>query len=292
MKKDITELFYFVDEFAQGLEKEMACHQLSTHSKPHSPTRQPGLSMGEIMTIILLFQHSSCRNFKHFYKLYLPLYHPEFPEMPCYDRLITLMPRTLIFFVVLLHSLLTTGKGIGYIDATSLAVCHPKRISRHKVFRGLAALGKTTKGWFFGFKLHVIVDEKGNLMRIKLTKGNVDDRAVVPDMTESLWGLLLGDKGYISKELFLKLYRRGLKLVTGLKKTMKNKLMLWHEKILLRKRSLIETVFDYLKNKFQLEHTRHRSPCNMLIHLVSTLVAYQMKPTKPSITHNYALPNP
>lgn len=292
MKKDITELFYFVDEFAQGLEKEMARHQLSNSTKFRLPTRQTGLSIGEIMTIILLFQQSSCRNFKHFYQLYLPLYRPEFPEMPCYDRFISLMPRSLIFFVVLLHSMLGTGKGIGYIDATSLAVCHPKRISRHKVFRGLAALGKTTKGWFFGFKLHAIIDEKGNLMRVKLTKGNVDDRAVVPDMTEGLWGLLFGDKGYISKALFLKLYKRGLKLVTGIKKTMKNKVMLWHEKILLRKRSIIETVFDYLKNKLQLEHTRHRSPVNMVVHLVSTLVTYQMKPTKPSITQNYALPNP
>ncbi len=147
MKKDITELFYFVDEFAQGLEKEMARHQLSNLSPSHSPTRQPGLSIGEIMTIILLCQQSSCRNFKHFYQLYLPFYRSEFPDRPCYDRFITLMPRSLIFLIVLLHALLTTGKGIGFIDATSLAVCHPKRLSRNSVFKGLAALGKTTKGW-------------------------------------------------------------------------------------------------------------------------------------------------
>lgn len=194
--------------------------------------------------------------------------------------------------VLLLYSLLTKCKGIGYIDATSLAVCHPKRISRNKVFKGLAELGKTTKGWFFGFKLHVIVDEKGNLTRVKLTKGNVDDRHVVPSMTEGLTGVLFGDKGYISKDLFLKLYKRGLKLVTGLKKNMKNKLMIGYEKIMLRKRPLIETVFDYLKNKLMLEHTRHRSPTNMIIHIISTLIVYQLKPTKPSISNTYALPNP
>lgn len=129
-------------------------------------------------------------------------------------------------------------------------------------------------------------------MRVKMTKGNVDDRQVVPEMTEGLTGFLFGDKGYIGKDLFLKLYKRGLKLVTGLKKNMENKLMTWHEKIMLRKRSLIETVFDYLKNKFQIEHLRHRSPTNMLIHVVSTLIVYQLKPSKPSITNNYALPNP
>lgn len=288
MKKDITELFYHVDEFASGLEKEAARH-LSNNSDGRSPTRVSGLSMGEIMMIILMFQESPCRNFKYFYKSYMTLYRSEFPNMPSYERFVALMPRAFIFLSVLLYSLLSPGQGIGYIDATSLAVCHPKRISQNKVFKGLAALGKTTKGWFFGFKLHIIIDEKGNLLRVKLTKGNMDDRQVVPQMTEGLLGLLFGDKGYLSAKLFLRLYQRGLKLVTGLKKTMKNKVMLWHEKILLRKRSLIETVFDYLKNKFQLEHTRHRSPLNMLIHIISTLIVYQLKPTKPSITNNHLL---
>lgn len=289
MKKDITELFYHVDEFASGLEKEGARYQRSKNSDSRSPTRVPGLSMGEIMMIMLMFQESPCRNFKYFYKSYMTLYRPEFPNMPSYERFVALMPRAFIFLAVLLYSLLSPGQGIGYIDATSLAICHPKRISQNKVFKGLAALGKTTKGWFFGFKLHVITDEKGNLLRVKLTKGNMDDRQVVPQMTKGLLGLLFGDKGYISAKLFLRLYQRGLKLVTGLKKTMKNKVMLWHEKILLRKRSLIETVFDYLKNKFQLEHTRHRSPLNMLIHIISTLIVYQLKPTKPSITNNHLL---
>ena len=292
MKKDITELFYYVDEFTEGMEKEIRTHQLSSQPCFSLPTRIPGLCMGEIVTIILMFQYSPCRNFKYFYKSYMVLYREEFPLMPSYERFISLMPRALIFLTLLLYSLFTPGKGIGFIDATSLAVCHPKRITRNKVFKGLAALGKTTKGWFFGFKLHVIVDDKGNLIKAKLTKGNVDDRHVVSEMTEGLMGLLFGDKGYIDKELFLKLYRKGLKLVTGLKKNMKNKLMIWHEKILLRKRSLVETVFDYLKNKLQLEHTRHRSPFNMLVHLISTLIVYQLKSSKPAISQNYALPNP
>jgi hypothetical protein len=157
------------------------------------------------------------------------------------------------------------------------------------VFKGFAKKGKSTKGWFFGFKLHIIIDTNGNLMHVKMTSGNVEDRSVVLEMTKNMEGFLFGDKGYICKELFLKLIVKGLKLITGIKKNMKNILMLWSEKILLRKRSLVETVFDYLKNKFMMEHSRHRSIFNFLIHIVSTLVAYQLKPTKPHISMKYAL---
>lgn len=291
MKKDITNLFYCIDNFAKGIDEEIKAYALSS-PKNSSPTRTPGLHESEIMTIILLFHESPCRNFKYFYQSYLQLYKPEFPLMPTYERFVSLMSRVLHFFVILLHVLFSPTQGIGYIDATSLAVCHPKRIRRNKVFRGLAELGKTTKGWFFGWKLHVIVNEKGALVRVKLTPGNVDDRAVVDQMTQGLQGLLFGDKGYICKKLFLRLYKRGLKLVTGIKKNMKNQLVLLHEKLFLRKRSLVETVFDYLKNKFQIEHTRHRSPLNAFVHVISTLVAYQLRPSKPSLTYDLALPNP
>jgi hypothetical protein len=292
MKRDITELFCFVDDFVSGLEETLRSARLSNGGKAKQPTHVPRLRESEIITIILMFQESPCRNFKYFYKSYLQLYKEEFPLMPCYDRFITVMPRVLSYLVVLLYSLLVPGKGIGYIDSTSLAVCQPKRISSHKVFKGLAALGKTTKGWFLGFKLHLIVTDKGDLMRVKLTPGNTDDRAVMEEMTQGLSGLLFGDKGYIDQKLFLKLLRRGLKLITGLKKNMKHKLLSWNEKILLRKRSLIESVFDYLKNKLQLEHSRHRSPFNMIVHLLSTLIVYQLKPSKPSLSWNHTLPNP
>jgi len=292
MKKDITNLFCFVDDFAEGIKKELEMHQLSEGKKLHQATRVTHLTEGEIMTIILLFQESPCRNFKYFYQSYLQPYQKEFPGLPSYERFVALMPRVLHLLVILLQCLFVNSRGISYIDATSLAVCHPKRISQNKVFKGLAKLGKTTKGYFFGFKLHTIIDEKGNLVNVKLTKGNVDDRKVVPEMTHLLTGLLFGDKGYISKDLFLKLYKRGLKLVTNIKKNMKNQLVHWREKILLRKRGIIESVFDYLKNKLQIEHTRHRSPFNMMVHIISTLIVYQLKSSKPSIRYQYELTNP
>jgi hypothetical protein len=176
---------------------------------------------------------------------------------------------------------------LSYIDSTPVPVCHNKRIDRHKVFRGLAARGKSTIGWFFGFKLHLVINEKGELSNALLTPGNVDDHQPVRKLT----GLLFGDKGYVDKNLFNDLYERGLKLVTGIKKKMQNKLMHSQEKILLRKRSIIETVNGVLKEDFQISHTRHRSFINGFIHIFSTLVAYALKSKKPSIKFNHLIQN-
>ena len=234
MKKDITELFCFVDDFANLYEETMRHHQLTYGQKIKRFTRTPDLKCSEIVTILLLFQQSPLRNFKAFYiLLLLNHYKNDFPLLPTYERFVSLMPRTLGLLIVLLSCLFAKSRGISFIDATPLAVCHNKRIFNHKVFQGLATRGKTTKGWFFGFKLHVIINDKAELVRVRLTQGNVDDRTVVPLMTQSLQGLLIGDKGYISQKLFLRLYRRGLKLITGIKKNMENCFMTLHEKILL-----------------------------------------------------------
>ncbi|GHU14781.1 hypothetical protein FACS189449_11940 [Alphaproteobacteria bacterium] len=171
-----------------------------------------------------------------------------------------------------------------FVDSTLIRVCHNKRIFNHKVFDGIAARGKSTMGWFLGFKLHLVIDEYGEIINAQLTPGNCDDRAPVEDLIEHFKGKLFGDRGYISKELFQKLYLKGVKLVTGIKKGMKNILMDIKEKILLRKRSIIETVFGYLKRTMMLEHSRHRSQKNMGIHVMSTLVAYQLLCKKPAIT--------
>lgn len=283
MKKDITALFCFVDDFCIVSDKLVNSCYLPEGTK--KATRIPEMSYSEILTIVLLYHQSPCKNFKYFYLSYLQLYKKEFPKLVSYDRFIVLKKRILSYLILLLewyfHQAQATG--ISYIDATPLAVCHPKRISRNKVFSGIAALGKTTKGWFFGLKLHLLINEKGEIQSLKLTKGNVDDRAPVPSMTKAITGLLFGDKGYLKQELFDALHERGLKLVTGIKKGMKNKLMPLAEKILLRKRSIIETVFSVLKNSFEIEHTRHRSIWNAFVHILSTLVAYSLKTNKPAI---------
>ena len=173
--------------------------------------------------------------------------------------------------------------GIGFVNSTALAVCGNKRIRRNRVFRGVAKMGKTTMGWFFGFKLHLAINECGELLAVQLTPGNVDDRQPVPHSTRRLFGKLFGDKGYISAELFAELWDRGLQLITHIRHNMTNRLMPLVDKILLRKRSLIETVNDQLKNISQIEHTRHRSPTNFLVNLVAGLIQYTHQPKKPSL---------
>ena len=138
-------------------------------------------------------------------------------------------------------------------------------------------------GWFYGFKLHLIVNERGELITFYLTAGNIDDRKPVPHLTKALWGKLFGDKGYLSKALCNELFERGLQLVTGIRKNMQNRLVPMMDKILLRKRSLIETVNDTLKNVCQIEHSRHRSPVNFVAHLIAGLIAYAALPKKPSL---------
>lgn len=266
MKKDITELYCCVEDFCRAVDDNFANRFLSNGKKP---TRVPEIAHSEILTIILLYHKSPCKNFKAFYLCYLQLfYRSEFSKLPSYHRFIALKPRVLWYLALLLQWFCEQAKmtGTSYIDTSTIAVCHKKRISRNKVFNHLAEISKSTYGWFFGFKLHLVINEIGEIQALTLTKGNVDDRKPLPTLTKRLTGLLFGDKGYIKKELFEKLFDRGLKLVTKVKKGMKNALISLKEKILLRKRSIIETVFDSLKNKFEIEHTRHRSPTNFLIH--------------------------
>ena len=141
-------------------------------------------------------------------------------------------------------------------------------------------------GWFYGFKLHLIVNECGELLAVKVTPANVDDREPVPDMTAGIFGKLFGDKGYISQQLFDLLFERGLQLITKLKKNMKNKLMPLMDKILLRKRAIIETINDQLKNISQIEHTRHRSIAGFMVNLLGGLIAYTYHDKKPSLSIN------
>jgi hypothetical protein len=173
--------------------------------------------------------------------------------------------------------------GIAFIDSTSIDVCHNKRIKRNKVFKGLAKRGKTTSGWFYGVKLHLIINEKGEILAFQLTPGNISDVSVVKTLSKGIFGKLFGDKGYISAELAKSLLKQGLELFTTLRSNMKQKLMRLRDKILLRKRAIVETVNDQLKNISQIEHTRHRSPENFLINLLAGIAAYTHQPKKPSI---------
>lgn len=277
---DLTTLFCSIDDFLKEFEIYWNKKLL-----PWRSSRGPkcGLSISEIITIVVLFHQSNFRTFKYFYFFCKRHFSDEFPKLPSYTRFVSIKKRSFIPLFAYLMSRRGKVTKISFIDATSIAVCKNKRITRNKVFKGLAERGKTTVGWFYGFKLHLIVNDRGEILSFLLTPGNIADVNVAETLSKGILGKLYGDKGYISKSLFKKLHKRGLKLFTTLRSNMKNKFLSLTDKLLLRKRSIIETINDQLKNISQIEHSRHRSPFNFLINLLAGLVAYAQREKKPSI---------
>ena len=281
---DIVRLFVDCDEFCQGPWPELNAQQPRLNDGKLHRERESGLTLSEVMTIVILFQTSGFRNFKTYYTQHVCGHlRPEFPGLVSYTRMVELQRETALPLTAFLHTRFGRCSGISFVDATSLAVCHNRRINSNKVFQDLAKRGKTSVGWFYGFKVHLVINDSGELLGVMLTAGNVDDRKPVPTITKKLFGKLFGDRGYLSQKLFEELFERGLQLITKLKKNMKNKLMPMLDKLLLRKRALIETVNDQLKNICQLEHTRHRSKINFLVNVLAALIAYTYQEKKPSL---------
>lgn len=281
----ITQIFVEVDDFLKENEKEITKSLITEGSKKR--VKATKLNHSEIMTILIYFHVSGYRTFKKYYVNYICKYYKDcFPDLVSYNRFVELIPRVLLLLSAY-AKYRTNGlkTEISFIDSTPIKVCHNRRVFSHKVFDGLANRGKSSMGWFYGFKLHLVVNEFGEIVNFLFTKASKDDRNenVIKKLTKGLKGKLIGDKGYISKKLFSMLYKDGLQLITKVRKNMKNKLISTFDKFLLQKRGLIETVNDQLKNIYQLEHTRHRSPINAMANWVSAIIAYSMRETKPSI---------
>lgn len=277
----LLELFVKVDDFCQAFEVEIGKQQL-----PGKGKRGPAssLSASEIMTLLIDFHQEGYRTFKDYYLNNVCQHlRKEFPGLVSYNRFVELMPGVLLPLIAYLKSNYGECTGISFVDSTAIAVCHNRRIRRHKVFKEFAARGKTSIDWFYGFKLHLIVNDQGELLAVFLTPGNVDDRDPLLHMTQDLFGRLFGDRGYVSQALFEQLFEQGLELITAIRKNMKNALMKLEDKLLLRKRYIIETINDQLKNISQIEHTRHRKPANFAVNLIAGLIAYTLQPKKPSL---------
>ena len=282
MENTLTTLFVIVDDFCKEFMPEWEKRMLESNIKKRK--RMGNLSPSEIMTICIHFHQSHYRTFKHYYNSHVCKHLQHlFPKLVSYERFVTLMKSVLVPLCFFLQSFKGERTGIYFVDSTLLKACHIKREKQHKVFKGLTEKSRSTMGWFFGFKLHLVINDKGEIMAFKLTAGNVDDRKPVPNLVKDLIGKLVGDKGYISQELFDRLYQQGLQLITKIKKNMKNKLMSVTDKLLLRKRAIIESVNDQLKNISQIEHTRHRSVWNFAVNILAGLCAYILQPKKPSI---------
>jgi len=281
---ELVALFYLIDEFCKEFEPKWRAQRVSSGlALRNKPCR---MSLSEILTIIVHFHQSNHKTFKYYYLNYVcNQLRSDFPELVSYSRFVELIGEVTAPMVTLLVSLLSSPTTANYIDSTKLVVCHNRRIQRNKVFKGLAARGKSSMGWFYGFKLHLIVNEHGELVSFFITPGNVPDNNIetVTKLAKRLHGKLFGDRGYISKDLFAALWGQGTQLITGIRRNMKNRLLPLMDKIMLRGRSIIETINDQLKNQEQIEHTRHRSPVNFGVNLFSGLIAYQLQPKKPGL---------
>lgn len=279
---DLTEIFCHVDDFYQAFEKDWTDYVEEMEFSVAKRKRK--MHTSEVMTVLVMFHQSRYRDLKGFYFRHVCVAWAScFPNLPSYQRFVELQKEAMIPMYFLAHSLLGECSGISFVDSTKLVVSHIKRAKSHKTFAGLASWSKDSVGWFFGFKLHLVVNDIGELLAFRITKANVDDRSLVPDMMHGLFGRLYGDRGYISQDLFEDLYAKGISLVTTMRKNMKPRLMTLFDSLVLGKRVFIETVNEHLKHVCQIDHTRHRSPYNFFVNLLSGLVCYSMMPEKPSL---------
>lgn len=283
-KDKITEIFYLTDEFCNEFNESLSSHTIGYIAK-----RKPKMSQSEVITIMILFHFGAFKNLKHFYEYFVKEHLiEEFPNTVSYNRFVELMQSVALPMTLFLKTCcLGNCTGISYVDSTPICVCKNKRIPRHKVFDGIAKRGKSTMGYFFGFKLHFVINDKGEILSFVITPGNTDDREPLKNKAfiEKLKGKLYADKGYVSKTLTEVLFVDGLHLITHIRNNMKNVLLEMKDKILLRKRSVIETINDELKNICSIEHSRHRSFENFITNLIAGLIAYSFFPKKPAIKY-------
>ncbi len=259
-------IFCDIDDFCKTYE-EYCTHSLLMDKNEVIPRTKMELS--EIMTILIMYHLSGYRTFKWYYKNHVMKYQKQdFPTLVSYNRFVEIMKFALVPLILYtIKARFGKCSGISFVDSTPLKVCDNHRIHNHRVFSEYAKTGKSSMGWFYGFKLHLIINNKGEILSFCLTSGNIDDRneAVIDSLTKEIFGKLFADRGYISQKLSEKLLKRDITLVTKAKKNMKNKLMDLYDRLMLRKRAVIEYVNDFLKNIYDIEHSRHRSVSNFLV---------------------------
>ena len=276
----LTEVFCEVDDFCKAFEAQWQTYLLGSGAAPRGP--KPGLAVSEIITLLLVLHSSRFKYLKNFYQqVAIPMLRQSFPGMPCYEQFVMVQQRAFVPLLFFLHSRMGKKTGIYYIDSTALPLCDNHRIYRHKTFAGLAARGKTSMGWFFGFKLHLVFNHLNQIVAFKLTPGHVHDTQPVSQLTKNLRGKLFGDKGYIGKPLAQELLRRGLTLFTRVRKNMKALPLAMTDKLLLNARNMAETIIGNIKQFSALNLPKHRLPLNAFLHLLAAITAYQINPLKP-----------
>lgn len=281
----LIKTFCEIDDYCK--EYEIICRKYLTDNEYKETIPRTSMDLSEIMTVLVNFHQSKFRDFKSYYlTIILGILKSYFPKALSYSRFIEVMRYALI--PLLLYTIkYGFGKcnGLNFIDSTPLIACKYQRRYSNKVMKDFAGIGKSSTGWFYGMKLHMIINGNGEILSFCVTSGNTSDinEEVIEKMTKNIYGKLIGDKGYISSKMFRKLFENNITLITKVRSNMKNRLIMMEDAIFLKKRAVIESVNNILKNVLQIEHTRHRSPVNFLVNLISGIAAYSFIQNKPSI---------
>lgn len=250
----VINLFCIIDDI---------CKEIVPFKDKSKGGRPNNLTISELITISILFLNSNCDAFKKFY-FFANL--DGYFNLNSYGRLLHNLKSTLIWqfliLVVICHRNREVCDKIKFIDSMPICVCKNKRIFTYKVSE-LANRGKSSIGWFFGFKVHLIVDRNGRLLNFKITGGNISDQShdLIKELTKDLKGLLIGDKGYQSKEMFKEFKDKGLYFLTGLRKSKKNERLPIFEGYhsLKRLRQKLETINGQIKFRQGMESSLPRS---------------------------------
>lgn len=300
-EKLLIELFIDVDDFCNTHEKWKTTHELKKLTTAFETAlksdnlgkRRVGqfwtsnLSKSEVITILVYYHQSGYKCFEYYYKrLVLPVLKPYFPKIVGYKYFLSLIEKCFetIFLFLQWQVKSSEPTGIYYVDSKRLPVCHNRRIHSHKVFKDIAKRGKSSTGWFYGLKIHLVVNNLGQIVSFLFSSANFADnnKKVLRYLFKDLKGHCYGDKGYLTS-LFEEFFENGLHIVTKVRKNMKNKLIPIQRKYELMKRGMIESVNDILMTVCDIEHTRHRKPINALVHMMTALVAYNYLDKKPTV---------
>ena len=280
IEDDVVNLYSIVNDFSNWHDNVYG--QLQEKSKK-KPTNKPGLAECEIMTILLLFFKSKQKFFKHFYNHFKAYNQNFFSQMQTYERFMELRKRAFLKLVIFLKILQAFSTNEVYVDSTPIKVCHRKRRKQYKTLKLCATSACSTMGKFFGLKLHIAVDSRGNIFNFKFTTGKIDDRKVIADLLSNFTGTVFGDKGYISARLKELLCEKSINLVTRMRKNMKQQELPQELDTKLKKRTFIESIFSLLKEMYFLESNYYRSKFGFLLRTICILITYQMRPSKPHI---------
>ena len=278
----LTTLYYIIDDFINTLEKTSDGQKMLESWKPkRGPQRQ--LALSEVLTLNIMRFDFHIFDLKAFTRLAHNAYKPHFPRLPNYENILKATNRSFPFTVVLLEYLLLLNRqvnteGLHFLDSTALSVCENWNIATHRVTKDFASRGKTSKGWFYGFKLHGVCDAFGNLENVRFATGSEHDSQQVESLTEGLSGLFVGDAGYLLRlEVFQRLFEKHKRILAASRKNMK-RLMTAEQCALFKKRNIIETVWDVLKERYGLEFHLARSITGLFRHYCYSLLSRMVQP--------------